>query len=165
MTHSCSSHPSNSQERSSRPSLLSMGNPFMHWAATRGLLGNSGAAPPSGHRVRRRHLSPPSAGCYYTAWLFGCALWLSAWLVLVLGQARAHWRPLFEAVHSGRSGSPSAFNFHSFGCARHADLRHGVHVWRPGRAARRQRESRGKPWRPREWSEAVGRALSGGASE
>ena len=44
-----------SQERSSGPSLLSTGNPPEHWAAMRGLLGNSGAAPSSGHWCARGH--------------------------------------------------------------------------------------------------------------
>ena len=47
-------------------------------------------------------------------WL-GYALWLSAWLVLVLGQARAQSRPLCEVVNVDRSGLPSASDFDSFG--------------------------------------------------
>ena len=47
-------------------------------------------------------------------WL-GYALWLSAWLVLVLGQARAQSRPLCEVVNVDRIGLPSSFDFDSFG--------------------------------------------------
>ena len=47
-------------------------------------------------------------------WL-GYALWLSAWLVLVLGQAWAQSRPLCEVVNVDRSGLPSSSDFDSFG--------------------------------------------------
>ena len=49
------------------------------------------------------------------AWLLGCALWLSAWLVPVLGQAWVQWRPLCEAVNSDRSALLSSFNLYTFG--------------------------------------------------
>ena len=45
---------------------------------------------------------------------FGCALWMSAWLVLVLGQAWVQSRPLCEAVHGDSSAPPSSFDFNSF---------------------------------------------------
>ena len=47
-------------------------------------------------------------------WL-GYALWLSAWLVLVLGQAWVQSRPLCEVVNVDRSGLPSSSDFDSFG--------------------------------------------------
>ena len=84
LTHRCSSHPSCSQERSSGPSLVSTRNPLVQWAATCELLGNSGAAPSSGHRVWRHRFRLPSGGCSYLTWWFGCALWVSVWLVPVL---------------------------------------------------------------------------------
>ena len=46
-------------------------------------------------------------------WL-GYAPWLSAWLVLVLGQAWVQSRPLCEAVHGDSSAPPSSFDFNSF---------------------------------------------------
>ena len=94
MTHRCSSHPSYSHERSSGPSLLSIAKSLVPWAVMRGLLGSSGAASSSGHRVRHRRLWWPSGGCYFMVQWLGYALWLSAWLVLVLGQAWVQSRPL-----------------------------------------------------------------------
>ena len=77
LTQRCSSHPSYSQERSSGPSLLSTRNPLVQWAATCELLGNSGAAPSSGHRACRHRLRLPSGGYSYMTWWLGCALWVS----------------------------------------------------------------------------------------
>ena len=159
MTHRCSSHPSHSQERSPGPSLLSTGNPLAHWAATRGLLSKSGAAPPSAHCVCCRCSQPPSGGCYYMALWLGYALQLSAWPVPVLGQARVRWWLLCKAVCGDSSARPRSFNFDSSGAHRPANLRHGVHVWRPGRATGRLQESWGKLWRPRGWSAAGGWTL------
>ena len=104
LTHRCSSHPSTSQERSSGPSLLSTGKPLVHWAATRGLLGNSGAAPSSGHRVWCCRSWSPSGGCHHMTWWLYFSLWWSVWLVPVLGQAWVQWRALCEAVRGDRSG-------------------------------------------------------------
>jgi hypothetical protein len=163
LSHRCSSHPSYPQERSSRPALLSTGNPLVHWATTTRLLGDCEAAPPSGHRVCSRRSWPPSGGCYYMAWWLGCALWPSAWLVPTLGQALVQWGLLCEVVHGDRSGLPSSSNFDSSGTHRRTNLQHGAHVWRPGRAPGRQRESCGKPWRPREWSAGGGWSLLGRA--
>jgi hypothetical protein len=87
LTHSCSSHPSRSQERSSGPSVLPMGNLLVHWAATRGLLGNSGAALSFGQRGGRCCSWWPSGGCCYMDGWFGYDSWLSPWLAPVLGQA------------------------------------------------------------------------------
>ena len=42
------------------------------------------------------------------------ALWLSAWLVLVLGQAWVQSRPHCVAVNGDNSASPSSFDFNSF---------------------------------------------------
>ena len=114
-THRCSSHPSYSHERSSGPSLLSIGNSLVQWAVTRGLLGISGAASSSGHRVCHRRLWRLSGGCYFVAQWFGYALCLSVWLVLVLGQAWVQSRPLCEVVNVDRSGLPSSSDFDSFG--------------------------------------------------
>ena len=69
-------------------------------------------------------------------WL-GYALWLSAWLVLVLGQAWVQSRPLCEAVHGDSSAPPRSSNFDSIGTRRPANLWRGAHVWRPGRATGR----------------------------
>jgi hypothetical protein len=44
----------------------------------------------------------------------GYALWLSSWLVLVLGQAWVQSRPLCESVHGNSSAPPSSFDFNSF---------------------------------------------------
>ena len=104
LTHRCSSHPSTSQERSSGPSLLSTGKPLVHWAATRGLLGNSGAAPSSGHRVWCCRSWSPSGGCHHMTWWLYFSLWWSVWLVPLLGQAWVQWRALCEAVRGDRSG-------------------------------------------------------------
>ena len=163
LTHWCSSYPSHPQESSSRPSLLSTGNPLVHWATTSRLLGDCEAAPPSGHRVCCCRSWPPSGGCYYMAWWLGLALWLSPWLMPVMGQAWVQWGLACEAVHDGRSGLRSASDFHSFGTRRPTNLQHGAHVWRPGRATGRQRESCGKPWRPRERSAGRGWSLLGRA--
>jgi hypothetical protein len=95
--------------------LLSMGNPLVHWAATRGLLGNSGAAPSSGHREWCCRSWSPSGGCHHMAWWLYFDLWWSVWLVPVLGQAWVQWRPLCEVVRGDRSSPPSSFNFDSFG--------------------------------------------------
>ena len=161
LTHRCSSHPSYSQERSSGPSLVSTRNPLVQWAATCELLVNGGAAPSSGHHACRHRLRLPSGGCSYLSWWLGCALWVSAWLVPVLGQAWVQWGLQCEAVHGHRSGLPSSSNFDSFGTRRPANLWRGAHVWRPGLAAGRQQESCGKPWRSREWSAADSWALLG----
>ena len=87
LTQSCPLLPLLSQNLSSGPSLLSTRNPLVQWAATCELLGNSGAAPSSGHRACRHRLRLPSGGYSYMTWWLGCALWVSAWLVPVLGQA------------------------------------------------------------------------------
>uniref|UniRef100_A0A7S3F055 Uncharacterized protein n=1 Tax=Haptolina ericina TaxID=156174 RepID=A0A7S3F055_9EUKA len=68
LTHRYSCHPSISQETSSGPSLLSTGDVPVHWAATCGLLDNSGAAPLSGHRARRRWPWLTSRGCCHVTW-------------------------------------------------------------------------------------------------
>jgi hypothetical protein len=75
-------------------------------------------------------------------WL-GYALWLSAWLVLVLGQAWAQSRPLCEVVNVDRSGLPSSSDFDSFGTSWRTDLQHDAHVWRPGLATGRAWELSG----------------------
>ena len=112
--HSCLSHPSYSQEMSLGPSLLSIGSLLVHWAVTRGLLGNSGAASLYGHCVCHCRLWWLSGGCCYMTLWKGYPLWLSAWVVLVLGQAWVQWRPLCEAVRDHRSVPPSSFDFDSF---------------------------------------------------
>ena len=114
LTLRCSSHPSDSQERSLEPSLLSIAKSLVPLAVTRGLLGSSGAASSSGHRVRHRRLWWPSGGCYFMVQWLGYALWLSAWLVLVLGQAWVQSRPLCEAMHGDSSAPPSSSDFNSF---------------------------------------------------
>ena len=105
-THRCSSYPSNSQERSTGPSIPSIGNALVRRAATRGLLGDHGVALSCGHCVCCRHLWQPSGGCKYMAWWPGCAAWLSAWPVPMLGQAWVQWRLLQEAADSDSSGPP-----------------------------------------------------------
>ena len=95
------------------------------------------------------------------AWWLCFALWLSTLLVSVLGPAFVQWGLTCEVVRGDRIGLQSATNFDSFGTRRPANLRHGARVWRPGRAAGRQRESCGKPWRPKEWSAAGGWTLRG----
>ena len=97
------------------------------------------------------------------AWWLGFALLLSPWLVMMLGQAWVQWGLACKAVHDDRSGLRSASDFHSFGTRRPTNLQHVAHAWRPGRATGRQRESCGKPWRPREWSAGGGRSLLGRA--
>jgi hypothetical protein len=79
-------------------------------------------------------------------WL-GYAPWLSAWLVLVLGQAWVQSRPLCEAVHGDSSAPPSSFDFNSFETRSRTVLRRGAHVWRRGHATGRLRESCGEPCR------------------
>ena len=91
-------------------------------------------------------------------WL-GYAPWLSAWLVLVLGQAWVQGRPLCEAVHGDSSAPPSSFDFNSFETRSRTVLRRGAHVWRRGHATGRLRESCGEPWGSREWSAVAGWAL------
>ena len=89
-------------------------------------------------------------------WL-GYALWLSAWLVLVLGQAWVQSRPLCEAVHGDSSAPPSSSNFDSIGTRRPANLWRGAHTCvetRPcDRAAtgvvREAMEAKGTVCRPR----------------
>jgi hypothetical protein len=166
LTHRCSSHPSYLHERSSRPSLLSIGNPLVHWATTSGLLGNSGSAPLSGHRVCCCRSWPPVWRLLLV--LHGVVAWLCSMAISMAGaDAWASFGPMGAAVRGRarrqRSGLPSSSNFDSSGTHRRTNLQHGAHVWRPGRAPGRQRESCGKPWRPREWSAGGGWSLLGRA--
>jgi hypothetical protein len=143
LTHRCSSHPSTSQERSSGPSLLSTGKPLVHWAATCGLLGNSGAAPSSGHRVWCCRSWSPSGGCHHRpggftflsggqyGWFrcsgkLGCNGGRCARPCAATGAVR---RAPSISTHLGRANQPICGMVHMCG---DTDMRHGDYGSRAG---------------------------------
>ena len=63
LTHNCSSHPTQSQQRCSVSSLLSMANPLEHRAATRGLVGSFQTLSLAWPSRRSAALWTPSGGC------------------------------------------------------------------------------------------------------